>query len=286
MNKAPPCIVCQSDESRAMYGNLLRRCQVCGFVTASLDASTVDFSDIYGTEYFKGEEYLNYTLDKHVIQTNFRRRLARVFRFLPSDSMKAVLEIGCAYGFFGEVLRQEVPACSYVGYDIASEAVRHASVGLGLDARCQNYLESDEASEQFTDCFMWDVIEHLPRPDRIIKKIHGDLKPGGRLLITTGDIDRLLPRLQGPNWRMIHPPTHLHYFSRSTLSLMLESCGFKVCQVTYPSICRSVRLIFYSLLILRKKPSLISQSLYRFIPESLSLSMNTFDVMFMIATRK
>lgn len=286
MTQDSSCIVCRNEKYRPLYENLLRRCQVCGFVTASVDAAKVDFDDIYGHQYFNGEEYLDYALDKHVIQTNFRQRLDRAFRFKPPSKMMSVLELGCAYGFFGEVLREFAVENSYVGYDIASDAVVHASATLGLDARCMDYLDSREIPGQFTDCFMWDVIEHLVQPDKVIQRIYADLQPGGHLYITTGDMERFLPRLQGRRWRMIHPPTHLHYFSRRTLSQMLERDGFEVCDVTYPSISRSIRLVFYSLFMLRKNPSRLVRALHRIIPENLSISLNTGDIMFLIAKRK
>ena len=62
---------------------------------------------------------------------------------------------------------------------------------------------------------MWDTIEHLKRPDLFVQKAAADLRPGGLIALTTGDIGSLNARLRGARWRMIHPPTHLHYFSVS-----------------------------------------------------------------------
>jgi hypothetical protein len=75
---------------------------------------------------------------------------------------------------------------------------------------------------------MWDTIEHVPSPDRFVAKAFELLRPGGYLFMTTGDIDSVVARLQGPRWRQIHPPTHLSYFSRRTLTRMLERAGFEV----------------------------------------------------------
>jgi SAM-dependent methyltransferase len=78
---------------------------------------------------------------------------------------------------------------------------------------------------------MWDTIEHVPEPDRFAARALEILRPGGHLFLTTGDIDSLVARLQGPRWRQIHPPTHLSYFSRKTLTRLLERVGYEVIAV-------------------------------------------------------
>ena len=63
------------------------------------------------------------------------------------------------------------------------------------------------------------------------EKAYEVLKPGGRLFLTTGDIGSWVARIQGPRWRLIHPPTHLHYFSKATITRLLTGLGFSVQEV-------------------------------------------------------
>jgi hypothetical protein len=58
-----------------------------------------------------------------------------------------------------------------------------------------------------------------------------DLEPGGLLALTTGDIGSLNARLRGSNWRMIHPPTHLHYFSVQSITSLLKRHGIDTVHV-------------------------------------------------------
>ena len=51
--------------------------------------------------------------------------------------------------------------------------------------------------------------------------------------MTTGDIGSLMARWRGARWRQIHPPTHLHYFSKLTLAQLLERHGFTVAYAGY-----------------------------------------------------
>jgi SAM-dependent methyltransferase len=238
----------------------------------------------YTENYFKGEEYVDYLRDKNILQTNFRKRLQKIFRLVPSSQITKAVEIGCAYGFFAEELQKALPATSYSGYDVVPEAVSYGREQLRQNVFCGDFMEAS-LDKDHTDVFMWDVIEHLPDPDRFIAKAAECLVPGGRIHITTGDIGRLLPRLQKEKWRMIHPPSHLHYFSLETLTKLLEAKGFRVISVSYPPVYRSIRLIWYSLFMLRKKYPAFIGRLYELIPERMNIAMNTFDIMFVIAEK-
>ncbi|MFH2096808.1 MAG: class I SAM-dependent methyltransferase, partial [Bacteroidota bacterium] len=196
-----------------------------------------------------------------------------------------VLEIGCAYGFFGEVMLNEFPGSEYTGIDIARDAVEHGKNQLGLELVCGDYL-NHQFPGLFSDIFMLDVIEHLERPDLYLEKAYQELKPGGRIFITTGDISRLIPRIKKQNWRLIHPPTHLHYFSRETLFKLLQAKGFIIAGILYPSITRSMKLAWYSAFMLDKKPGRFTTGIHRAIPHKMKFTMNTFDIMFVAAIRE
>ena len=133
---------------------------------------------------------------------------------------------------------------------------------------------------------MWDVIEHLITPNKVREKISEEIDSGGRLYITTGDIDAVIPKIRKASWRMIHPPTHLHYFSKKTLSILLEKYGFKVTHIKYPSVSRSIKLIFYSLFILNKSPNKLLFKIYNIIPNHWYFPFNSFDIMFVIAEKE
>ncbi len=270
---------------KTIYSGLLRKCLNCGFVTANLDPDPDAIDSLYGKGYFNGEEYLEYEWNRVILQKNFRRRVNQILTLAGRENIKSILDIGCAYGFFGEVVRTMIPEASYLGFDISQEATRYASEHLNLNVIRANYLEST-VDMQFTDACMWDVIEHLQYPDRFLEKIHTDLEPAGRLWITTGDIDALIPRIMKRRWRMIHPPTHLHYFSSGTLNQLLAQKGFEVQRISYPPVTRGLRQIFYSLFMLGKDPGTMVQKIHSIIPPKMRVYMNTFDIMFLMAVKK
>jgi SAM-dependent methyltransferase len=279
------CLVCGKQLFHPIYNNTLLKCGSCGFITANMSVDPELLRKTYTENYFKGEEYVDYLRDKAILQTNFRKRLKTIYRIIGKEKISKAVEIGCAYGFFAELLTNDNKKISYTGFDVVPEAIEYGRVELKQNLVCGDYLKEKSEADK-TDVFMWDVIEHLPNPEDFITKAASELQSGGRIYITTGDIGKLIPRIRKEKWRMIHPPSHLQYFSRSTLTQLLESRGFKVIHVSYPPVYRSARLIWYSLFMLRKKyPKLVSM-MYNMIPAKLNFPINTFDIMFVIAVKK
>lgn len=283
MSKA--CLVCNAKQFEPIYNSTLLKCAACGFVTANMEVDAQLLQQTYTENYFKGEEYVDYLRDKEILQTNFKKRLRYIYKKADKSTITNCLEIGCAYGFFAEVINAELHPKSYVGYDVVKEAIDYGKNELKQNLICGDYLEA-KVNEPCSDIFMWDVIEHLPNPEKFIEKAASELKPGGRIYITTGDIERLVPRMQKAKWRMIHPPSHLHYFSKNTLSKLLSKYGLKTIDVSYPPVYRSVRLIYYSLFMLRKKYPRFVEKIYNLIPAKMNVAINTYDIMFLIAEKK
>jgi|WetSurSiteA1Bulk_404760.scaffolds.fasta_scaffold53248_1 SAM-dependent methyltransferase len=268
-----------------IFSETLLKCTQCKFVTANLGIDDDALKMIYNPNYFNGEEYLNYLQDKDIIQLNFEKRIHFIEKNR-SDKLplRNCLEIGCAFGFFGELLKKN-RSISYKGIDIVPEAIQYGNRVLNLDLSLGDYLEFSAPEKPYTDVFMWDVIEHLQFPEKFIQKISGELASGGRLYITTGDFSSFLSRLQGKHWRLIHPPSHLHYFSKGNLIQLLGGNGFKIINTTYPPVYRSLRQIFYSLFILGKRKRALFEKLINRLPEHWNIRMNAFDILFIIAEK-
>lgn len=274
------CIVCGKENFKNIYSDTLLKCLYCGFVTANIDLTLTDFNKIYSENYFKGEEYLNYIEDKKIIQKNFKNRLNFIKKNIKNKLITNCFEIGCAYGFFGETLKNKITT-KYTGIDISKDAVEYGKNHIKLDLTVGDYINLEPPDNPYSDVFMWDVIEHLKAPDKYIMKIAQETKKGSRLYITTGDIDSLLAKQKKEKWRLIHPPTHLHYFSKKTIKIFLKKYGFRIMKITYPAIYRSLRQIIYSLFFLSSNNNRLS----KWIPETLSIPINTFDIMFVIAEK-
>jgi 2-polyprenyl-3-methyl-5-hydroxy-6-metoxy-1,4-benzoquinol methylase len=275
------CVVCQNSITGFQsFWPGLKKCGHCGHIMADLDIARLETKKIYSDDYFLGEEYCDYLRDRNVYQKQFKSRLSEIKKFKLKGEL---IEIGCAYGFFLAVAQESYHA---VGFDIAEGPTRYARDVMGLDARCEDFLEAQIEPESIDIIAMWDVIEHLPRPDIVLGKAAKVLKPGGFIFITTGDIGSLIPKIKKEKWRLIHPPTHLHYFNRSSIAHMLDKSGFRVMGIKSVGSRRSIRQIAFSLLALdRDEPSIF----YKIIANSslcdYSFTLNTYDIMLVVAKK-
>ncbi len=276
------CVVCHSPASslQPLWRGLVS-CQVCGHRMADLDLDAFDARALYQTGYFVGGEYADYPRDRRVYERHFRQRLRTLQKFRPSGTL---VEIGCGYGFFLSLAQRLYEAR---GFDIASEAVAHARDRLGVDARREEFLEAEIPEESVDVVAMWDTIEHLPRPDLVVKKIARILRPGGILALTTGDIESKMARWRGPKWRLIHPPTHLHYFSRRTIDRLLAGEGLRPLAWKYVAMSRSLRQVVFSLAVQKRDKE---PWFYRRLKNSrlgnLSFSLNMYDIIFVVARKE
>ncbi|MGA9450171.1 MAG: class I SAM-dependent methyltransferase [Verrucomicrobiia bacterium] len=218
MNSACPC--CEGREWNTRWPGFVI-CRSCGLMTVAQDFDLATLKSYYGADYFLGAEYADYLGDRAVHEKTLAGHLRRLRRYVATGGR--VLEIGCAHGFFLEMIQPIYPGS--MGIDISEAAVAHARL-RGMDVRAGDLLET-EFNTSFDAVCLWDTIEHLSRPYEVMRRAATLLKPGGFLFLTTGDFGAWLPRWQGLKWRQIHPPTHLFYFTRPSLRKLCNRAGLE-----------------------------------------------------------
>jgi SAM-dependent methyltransferase len=77
----------------------------------------------------------------------------------------------------------------------------------------------------FDVCVLWDVLEHVRDPLRLLQTVQGLLAPGGVLALATPSLDTWSARLLRRRW-VEYKPEHLFYFDRATLQTALFRAGF------------------------------------------------------------
>lgn len=152
-----------------------------------------------------------------------------------------LLDMGCGLGFFLQRVSQ-CPGWEVAGCEISATAVTYARDILGQrNIVCDQPETVDFSEAEFDIITMWDVIDHIPFPDPLLRRCWTLLKTGGICFIRTPNILTQLPRARlkrltafsQPNVQCIQPRDHLHHYSPTSIRKLLERNMFADIQFTH-----------------------------------------------------
>jgi SAM-dependent methyltransferase len=121
----------------------------------------------------------------------------------------------CGYGWAGE------------GVDTDPEAVANARARHGLTVHLGRLEDLRFPGETYDAVTMKHVIEHVHDPVALVRESLRILKPGGRLVLVTPNVNGFGHRWFGEDWRGLEPPRHLHLFPPAALKLCAIRAGFR-----------------------------------------------------------
>jgi 2-polyprenyl-3-methyl-5-hydroxy-6-metoxy-1,4-benzoquinol methylase len=235
------CQLCGSTERSTKFtdgGFRVLTCAACGLVYVTPRLQGQALLDVYDEGYWKSANpkqrgYADYAREADLYLRTFERRMQLVSRHLPANAR--VLDVGCAAGYFLRTAQRHGHDVHGVEMSaaIAGEAVRalgeqRVHVGTLDDA----IAAKGHAPRSFDLVTLWDVVEHVPEPQPLLRTIHGLLKPGGRLLLETQNVASRWARLLGRRWHHYKHDEHLYHFDPRTIRRLLDDCGFEVLDVT------------------------------------------------------
>jgi SAM-dependent methyltransferase len=150
-----------------------------------------------------------------------RRGLRDIERFVRPGR---VVDLGCWTGSFLDAARER--GWSTVGIEPSHWASNRARE-RGLDVRTGSIDEHGLEPATFSLVVMCDVIEHLVDPGAGLDRVRALLRPDGALYLTLPDAGSGLARAMGGKWWSVLP-MHVQYFTRDSLTRLLERHGFAV----------------------------------------------------------
>ncbi len=155
------------------------------------------------------------------------RRVAEIERMIDRGRCNEVLDFGCGNGGFLRGLRKKGIIKNSVGVELDKEARNHL---LNEEMAVYEKLEDIDQTIKFDVVTMFQVIEHLEEPHKIINDIKSRLADGGLLIIETPNAeDVLISKYHSKSFMdFTFWSEHLFLYNSCSLERLMKDCGFLV----------------------------------------------------------
>lgn len=174
------------------------------------------------------EQYTNKSVDY------FRLQRREVLDYLP-DNAKSVLDVGCAGGNFGKLIKSE-RGCEVWGVEPSKNAAIEAE--QHLDKVINNIFGPDllELSDKrFDAIFFNDVLEHIAVPETALAATKQYLNENGCVIASIPNVlyfPVVKQLLFDQDWKYaehgVMDNTHLRFFTRKSMERLFNECGFRI----------------------------------------------------------
>ena len=229
------------------------QCPICGGESITwhpaqiADPSQVSFTYTFSAEHSKTFQVQRCTRCSHAFCAPIPADIARYYEdvvddeYLHHEEVRAqsamavlrhvklagggrrLLDVGCATG---DLIAQ----AASMGFE--SEGLELSTWSSEIAAKRglrvhRTPLESfaDRHRGEFDVVTLMGVIEHFADPVVELTRIRGLLRPGGLVVLWTGDVDSVTSRILGRKW-WYWQGQHIQYFTRKSLLLALAAAGF------------------------------------------------------------
>lgn len=220
------CPGCGSERINDAYELDIGQCAVCALLFRNPRPTQAEIARSYDT----GGTFDAWQEQEAARAAMWNRRLEVVRRFQPQGR---VLDVGTGDGRF-------LQTCRAHGYDVMGTEVSQAGAAYaqhsGLNVRMGQITELDLPKESFDVATIWHVLEHVPDPGAVLRKVFTLLRPGAVLAVAVPNEENYfvrqtlrLPIAASPFDRLqFGGEIHLTYFRPVTLRSTLCFAGLEV----------------------------------------------------------
>ncbi len=227
------CPICGSAQTRFYHSDLRQNrisiCEACRF-----QFMNPQYSDQYLTEFYAGYYSHHSQIEREPTSHAHDFYLKKIETFLPQKGK--LLDYGCGVGRVMNTARQR--GWTVVGYDVDCETTKKVEKVYDVEIKCGSFEDLDWEGRRFDLIYLYHVLEHVKDPVHTIKTLRGLLNEKGHLFVGVPNMrslsstaktylerKRIRRRRIGAHYATDH---HLLYFSKPSLSILLEKCGFSV----------------------------------------------------------
>lgn len=196
-------------------------CTQCGLVYVTPRPTIEEMKQLYEGQETKIDLY-GHLRRRDLKCVQAKESLRWIRRYCRSGTL---LEVGSAAGYF----LWEAKKAGFVvqGVDITHQFVEFSTRVLGVPAFEGTMREAPFEHESFDVIYLRNVLSHLAHPLDEFRRLRTLLKPGGYVVLETGNVAELDPSV--PN--LLELPDHLYHFSEKTIRLLFERTGFECVEV-------------------------------------------------------
>ncbi|HLY63859.1 MAG TPA: class I SAM-dependent methyltransferase [Terriglobia bacterium] len=168
------------------------------------------------------------------------RQIGRILRLIPPIMEQAwfgplcldglekgkLLDIGCGNGNFLAIMRDA--GWEVMGVDPDPASAKIAKERFGLQTIVGTIWDARLPEKSFDAVTLNHVIEHVYDPIALFRECRRVLKPDGRLVVVTPNVESMAHQVFRAYWRELDPPRHLHLFSFQTLQDCAAESGLHI----------------------------------------------------------
>ena len=142
------------------------------------------------------------------------------------------LDIGCSSATL--LAEAKKTGWNVTGLDFEKNAIASAeSKGVFI---LKKPIELLGIKREFDLISMFEVVEHLSNPKETLQACYAASTKGGSIVVTVPNIEGFEFETLGLYHTNVCPPSHLNYFSPSTLSRLLLDVGYEITDIDTPGL--------------------------------------------------
>lgn len=197
------------------------RCLACGHMQLAELPTAADLVNEYA-----GAESMDYVAEEAGQRQTARTTLQALERHVAPE---ALLDVGCWVGFLLDEAR--LRGWDGVGLEPSRFASEYARAQLRLDVRTTDLFDAKLEPGRFDAAVLADVLEHFPDPGAALDQVGSWLGNAGVIYLALPDAGSRVARKLGARWWSVIP-THVQYFTRNSLRILLNRHGWEVIEVS------------------------------------------------------
>lgn len=232
-NKIERCVACDSIKNHIIFnkdGFDFNKCNNCEtvFVSSRPNDIQLEWWYTHSKSQLHSVEILESTQDAR--KALYERRVDLFLKRI-DDDVKTFLEIGTGSGQLLEIIQRKIKGSYVKGIDLNPKAVDMCNrKGIDCDNIDINRM-SDKIKERYDVIMAFEVLEHLPNPQKSVKNVFDTLNKNGIFYGTLPNYHGYDFLEIGQIYRNLFAPTHLNYYNPESLKILFENNGFKEVEI-------------------------------------------------------